>query len=300
MAKKNKTEAISNVSTKIVPVVTTAIHKDVLNNDLIPSLVFKKDVTGTVDATGLSNLTLDFVTNDTIVVNNISQNFTISVSNMAQGERVFVELNKQLTNTVSFGGGIIDQTENKNYVNTKLTKVVYEILYKNTGVYAKSFTKTIYEATLAELHSGTPNKYVTPALLQSNAWLRIGVDESDVIISSAVDTANTYAYYRFNAEGDLQIYIKELKYNTSSIVNNLFDFVNIISSNENLLMLGMSRIYKDIDAAYFSLAWFFSDEKLLHSYENLNGNPSSGTGFVAADILYSSVLTLPRIFFTVL
>ncbi len=171
--KQNRTEVRSAVSADLVSVITAPILRTNLNDAFANSIEFKKDVSGTQDATGLSSLVIDFSVNDTVSITNISQNFSISVTGNADGERNFIEVNKQTTNTVSFSGGILDQTVGKNFVNESMTKVVYEIIYKSGVVYANALTQNLIKANTSDtLTSSSPsnNRYVTPLTLQTSAY----------------------------------------------------------------------------------------------------------------------------------
>jgi hypothetical protein len=224
MAKLNRTEVASAVSTKIVPVVTTTIHRDVLNNDLGASVVLKKDVKGTQDGTGLSSLIVDFASNDTVSVTNVTQNFSISVTNLADGERNFIEVNKQAGNTITFTGGILNQTPSQNYIDASLTKVVYEIVYKNGVVYANALTQNLLEASETELRNGTASKFITPEKLQVNTWYDVGNDGGNTAYINGWAAFSEGLSYKVDIFGNL--IVQGRANGTSATSNFIFDFLD--------------------------------------------------------------------------
>ena len=204
MAKRNRTEITSDVNTKLVPSITASIHRTVLNENLAASAVLKKDVITTLAASGGSG-TVDFASTDTKVITGITQNYVITVTNIENGEVCYLEVNKQLGNTITFAGGLLDQTISKNYVNASLNKVVYKIYNKNGVVYANAETQNLHEASETELRNGTKNKYITPEKLQVNTWYEVGNDGGKTAYLNGWAAYNAGMFYKIDIFGNLII-----------------------------------------------------------------------------------------------
>lgn len=137
MAVKNRTEAIYAVDTKIVssPKVTNGTHRDLLNNDILNSVIFRKDVIGSQTPVG-GVLVVDFETNDLVTIST-SADISISFTNIENGDIKYIELWKFPANTVTFTGAT-DISFKKDYINTTATHVVYKVANKNGFIYVES------------------------------------------------------------------------------------------------------------------------------------------------------------------
>lgn len=137
MAKKNRDEITTQVNAKIVPTVTNAVHKDLLNNDIVNSVVLEKDVITAQSPAG-GNITIDYSDKDTATVVTTS-NLTVSFTNIENGAVKYLSITKNAGNTVSFSGAT-DVSDRKAYINSTETVVVYKVSHKNGNIYVESIS----------------------------------------------------------------------------------------------------------------------------------------------------------------
>lgn len=99
----NRTETKTNVTSKIAATVTVAKHTEVLNDDLISSIVFRKDVIETPPVSS-GSYTLNCSLYDQAVMT-ITGDVTVSFSDLQDGDIAKkLIVNKQSANVVSFSG----------------------------------------------------------------------------------------------------------------------------------------------------------------------------------------------------
>lgn len=135
MAIGNRVETQSVVTSTIVPTVTNAIHRGLLNNDILESVLFRKDVIGS-ETPSAGTVTVDFSDKDCATITT-AVNLSISFTGLQNGDVKYIALTKGIANTVSFSGAT-DQTYYKNEVNTLLTYVVYQVFNKNGIIYVQA------------------------------------------------------------------------------------------------------------------------------------------------------------------
>ena len=136
MAVNNRTEAESAINAAIVPTVTNTIHKNLLNDELISSFNFRKDVIDS-ETPSVGAVTVDFSDKDlaTIVAGG---NLTVSFSNLVNGDdSKFIYITKSASDVIQFSGAT-DVSKNKKYINSVATTLVYEVFQKNGSIYVRN------------------------------------------------------------------------------------------------------------------------------------------------------------------
>lgn len=156
MAVNNRTEAITKVDAQLVPTITAPILRDFLNDDLISSIVFEKDVIASQSVVA-GAVTVDFSNKDTITLTT-AVNISISFTNLENGAVKYIRLTKALTNTVSFAGAT-NVTNFQKYINNKVTSVTYAVYNKNGVILVLALSETIIEAVLADIVAADEYKF---------------------------------------------------------------------------------------------------------------------------------------------
>jgi len=129
---KNRTELINAVNTQIQPTVTTAIHRAVLNDELIDSGVFRKDVIASETVSG-GAVTVDFNNKDLATIT-APDNLTVSFSNLENGDiNKYVAITKLAGKTISFTSAT-DTSLRKSFINASSGLIIYRIECKNNIV----------------------------------------------------------------------------------------------------------------------------------------------------------------------
>lgn len=137
MAVNNRSEATTEVNADIVATVTNTIHRNLLNNKILNSVLFRKDVAGSATPDGTGKITVNFL-NDDIVIVNTTLNATIYFQNLEIGDSAkYIFLTKNASNTVSFNSAI-DVSAKKRYINSNMTTVVYRVTNKNNNIYVEA------------------------------------------------------------------------------------------------------------------------------------------------------------------
>lgn len=144
MAKGNRQTFTSNVTSKIQPKVTTAIHRDVLINDLAASVVFGQDV-AIPQSSSTSNITVDFTGKDRIDLTRTGGSLNITVTGIDDGETKFLLISKTPGQAVTWVG-VTDVTPIKANANA-LNLVLYEIVRKSSYYFAKAWVENVKTAT---------------------------------------------------------------------------------------------------------------------------------------------------------
>lgn len=135
MAKKNRIEILAEVVTKFVATLTLTTHKSFLDDDLINSAVYEKDVIAIETPAG-GNVIIDYANKDTATVV-ITANLSVSFTNIENGAVKYLHITKNATNTISFAGAT-DVSQRKSFINTIPTIVIYEVKNKNAIISVNS------------------------------------------------------------------------------------------------------------------------------------------------------------------
>lgn len=140
----NRTSFKSSVTTKIQPLMTTLIHRDVLNNDLADSVVFGEDV-AVVQNSGATNITVDFTGKDRVDLTRTGGALNITLSGIGDGERKFLLITKTIGQEITFVG-VTDITPIKANVTAE-SIVLYEIVRKSSYYFCKAWVENVKTAT---------------------------------------------------------------------------------------------------------------------------------------------------------
>jgi len=132
---KNRTELISAVNAQIVPTVTTAIHRALLNNELIDSMVTRKDVILSETAT-TGNVTVNFSNKDLATIS-APDNLTVGFTNIENGDVKYVAITKIAGKTISFAS-TNDISVRKSFIIASAGLIIYRIECKNNIINACS------------------------------------------------------------------------------------------------------------------------------------------------------------------
>ena len=185
MAVKNKTELITEVNTKIVPTVTTAVHRGLLNDDIIESIVLRKD-TIAAQTVFSGAITVDYSNKDLVTIT-APDNLTVAFTNIENGDVKYVAITKIAGKTVSFASAN-DTSIRKIYINSIGGLVIYRVECKNNIINVCSINiDNDINTTLLSL----PTTPITPTLL--NGW------------TLAHASVQSIVYFK-NQFGDLRIY----------------------------------------------------------------------------------------------
>jgi hypothetical protein len=183
----NINEMKSAVTASIVPTVTNATHRTLLNDEIIPSLVPRKDRLGVFSAISGAQ-TCNFSIFE-LVTATLSGNVTFSFSNLENGDvRHLFITSKSPTHTVSFSGAT-DETPARTYINTVATAVLYEIRNKNNTVFVKAINNTILIANILDMIASNTYKYVPPSEIND----RLRRSHSNLTLSAAWGNASAWA-----------------------------------------------------------------------------------------------------------
>jgi len=158
MAVKNRVEAIAQVNTKIVPIVTNTIHKDLLNNDILNSTVFRKDVINSTTASG-GLATCNFSNTDLITLS-LSDSVNISFTGLENGDVKYLYVTKPVAKSVTFSAATEVTPFIKNITDLK-TSVLYQIFSKNGLIFIKAIVDTLPEAVASDILAANAYKITT-------------------------------------------------------------------------------------------------------------------------------------------
>ncbi len=132
MAVKNRTDAVSQVNAVLQPTITAPAHRGLLNNDILNSIEFRKDVIAAVEAAaGLA--TADFTSADTVAVDADGDNVTISFAGLENGDVRYIDVLTAADKTISFTGAT-DMSMRQAYVSSFAGNVQYRVTNKNGSV----------------------------------------------------------------------------------------------------------------------------------------------------------------------
>lgn len=283
---------VYQVSTLKLAYLPSAVAAPLFSQTRIATPVLKSDVI-LINSSPLSFIEADFKESDTISLDNVTSDVTISVSNLINGQIGYISVEKDTGNSIYFDSPVVDMTPSPDYVNFQLDRVIYSVYKKNNTIYAIALTKTLFGANYTELQEGNAYKYLTAATFRENPWIRIGVDESVIVINSAINQSTSFMYYRLTVEGDFEIWLKKVTFSTSTITNILLNLDNldiIYATNA-----GCGSIYKSGLQA-FKPATFdvtISSNRLLFSYADF-------TGVVSSDYMQASKILIRKETFTII
>ncbi len=134
MALKNRTEVSASIQA-LTAIVGETEHKESLDDNFAQSVVFRKDVAST-DTWNTDTETVDFLDIDYIeaTTNAPASIFTITLSNVQQGEIKWLKVNKQTTQIIEFSGAT-DTTPDSNAQVGEID-VLFKIVNKDGTLYA--------------------------------------------------------------------------------------------------------------------------------------------------------------------
>jgi len=135
MAKNNRDEAIIVTTAALVPTLTLAQHEVMLNDNVLNSVVFEKDVIAS-ETPAAGAVTIDYEDKDTATVTT-AVDLAVSFTNLENGAVKYLEVTKAAANVISFVGAV-DKVNFRDYINTVETVVCYRISNKNGVIYAEA------------------------------------------------------------------------------------------------------------------------------------------------------------------
>jgi len=156
MAENNRTDAISAVNAQIVPTVTNAVHRALLNDEIINAVEFRADVIGSETPSG-GNVTIDYSDKDLATVTTTT-GLTVSFTNLENGDSArYLAITKQAGNTISFSGAT-DFSEYTADINANKTFVLYQVIQKNSNTYVKAVNQKFSIGVESDITSGETYK----------------------------------------------------------------------------------------------------------------------------------------------
>jgi hypothetical protein len=135
MAVNNRAEAIIVAEAALVPTLTLAQHKAMLNENILNSVVFDKDVIAS-ETPVAGAVTIDYSDKDLATVTT-AINLAVSFTNLENGAVKYLEVTKSAANVISFVGAL-DMVDFREYINTVETVVCYRISNKNGIIYVEA------------------------------------------------------------------------------------------------------------------------------------------------------------------
>ena len=204
MAVKNRAEAIVQVNTKIVPRVTNTIHKSLLNDDILNSINFRKDVIITATPAG-GNVTANFTSSDLVTVTT-SDNLTVSFSGLENGDVKYLKVTKPLNKSVSFYGAT-DLTPDPIAINKNNTTVIYNVVQKDGVVYVLALQNSLIKGSFSDIENEDYYKYASCGAVYSYFANAPFVDNTAWISATILNGSGTI-YYRKTRLNYLEIYIE--------------------------------------------------------------------------------------------
>jgi hypothetical protein len=276
MAKGNRQSFTSNVTTKIQPLVTTAIHRDVLINDLAASVVFGQDVALPQTSTS-SNITVDFTGKDRVDLTRTGGSLNITITGLDDGEVKYLLITKSPGQAVTFVG-VTDITPIKQNANA-LNLVLYEIVRKGSYYFAKAWVENVKTATetiegVAEVATqaesnalSVTNKMITPGRFPSASTTQRGISRFGTDMEA--DTGQTA--YAANCYQLLRKYNQVVALNTALAAR-----VTTLESRKQILASGTYDLGDPGSTAEFTIEFGITVTgayKLFYSVYDSNGFP---------------------------
>ena len=192
MAINNRTDAISQVNTLIVPQVTNVTHRQLLNDNILNSVNFRKDIIASTSAAG-GVATCDF-SNTELITLSLSDSVAINFTGLQNGDLRWLYITKPTTKAVNFNSAF-DVTPFIKNVTALKTSVLYEVYNKNGVVFVRAVTDTLPEAVLADIVSGDVNKIPTAKAVQDYSLQRNQTQTFTIGADGAI--TNLTSYYNF-------------------------------------------------------------------------------------------------------
>jgi len=158
----NITELIAQVTTRLTAQVTLAAkHIPLLNTDILPNLVTKKDRVLEVNLGGASSYTLNYTDLERIdVTAGVTSNVIFTVSNVTNGDTVYLTVVKSPIRAISFANAT-DITSNSAQVNAEGGTFTYRITNKKNILYAECLSLLEPVTTAAEFTNVNKYNYLT-------------------------------------------------------------------------------------------------------------------------------------------
>ena len=154
---KNRTEVKTEVTSALVATLTLALHKTLLNDEILQNILFRKDVKTTVSGIGGGAKAVDFepggVPSDFIQVTGVNGNITITFSNLSDGDVNYLLVSKNAGNTIAFVA-TINTSPYQYEIDVNATSVLYRITNKNGQIYAEAIYKPSGAFTTLALING--------------------------------------------------------------------------------------------------------------------------------------------------
>lgn len=134
MSKYNKTELDSYIGTYIVPMVTNAIHIDVLENFTDSAVLKKKRYTSA--SMSSNSYTLNFENMDMYDINCNSRDMSFTFSNLSEGQQAYVKFTD--VGSLSFTNAVLvgNNRDNGN-CPTFMNTIIYRFDYVRGGIFGK-------------------------------------------------------------------------------------------------------------------------------------------------------------------
>lgn len=271
----NRQTVKSNITSKIQPLMTTIKHRDVLLNDMSDNLVFGEDV-AVLQASGATNITVDFVGKDRVDLTRTGGALNISVSGIGDGETKFLLISKTSGQAITFAG-VTDVTPVKANVSA-ISTVLYEIVRKSSFFFAKAWVETIKSATTtiegvqenatateANALSAT-NKTMTPGTIPIASTSQRGVQENATTteanaLSSTTRTVTPGTIPKASTAQKGVIEVATPAQNDAGIVGNLAVIASELKRKYDALVslinAKTSLVFSGSTAAPFSLTFIF-------------------------------------------
>ena len=135
MAVNNRVEAQTVVDATLVPTLTLAQHKVMVNDNILNSVVFDKDVIAS-ETPVAGAVTIDFSDKDLATVTT-AVDLAVSFTNLENGAVKYLEVTKAAANVISFVGAS-DMVDFREHINTVETVIVYRVSNKNGSIYVEA------------------------------------------------------------------------------------------------------------------------------------------------------------------
>jgi hypothetical protein len=145
MAVKNRVEVTSAVNSAIVPTVTNSIHRTLLNDSVVNSVVFRKDVIAS-QTPAAGAVTINYSDKDTATVAT-AVTLAVSFSDIENGDVKYLVITKAAGNQINFVGAV-EYVPDKYYITLNVTALAYRVSNKNGTIYVEAlFQRTSTESS---------------------------------------------------------------------------------------------------------------------------------------------------------
>lgn len=272
MAVNNRTEAISKVDTTITTggELTALEHRNLLDNELLNSLMFRKDVITTLPSTSGSQV-IDFANSDRVDIT-ITGNTVFSFSNVEVGDVKVLNVSKSSGHEISFSGAL-DSSNSPEFINT-MSFITY-VVSSRGFIYVEGLTKNLFEASDLEVLSGEPYKYLTPAKLQhSESWI------TPTLTNANISQSAYPLRYRKESNGSVRI---------SGNVN-----IDVDTGTSSFVLFTLPASHQVSIDGFFDTGISLNGKKFSVRYDDsplgeIRLNPLGTDSFLAGDLLYINI-----------